>query len=240
MENLHGFSQAVEVDVHDVDFNGVCRVSSLMKYIQSAAQTQLTENGLSYDKLKGMGKAFVLSRIKLEFYSSVRTYDKLCATTFPCDSRGYSFLRCYILKRGEQIVGRGISVWALIDLNSRALIKVNDFDLGLETVAPLNNIVLNHIKLPTVLSFSGKYTVNYADLDQNGHINNTRYADIYANFLPMKNKRIASIAINYANEARFGEVMDVFVSNSDDVYYIRTVMSDGKTNSEAEILLTDI
>ena len=39
------YRMKTEVDVHDVDFNGVCRASSLMKYIQSTAQLQLTENG---------------------------------------------------------------------------------------------------------------------------------------------------------------------------------------------------
>ena len=31
-----------EVDVHDVDYNGIAKTSSIMKYIQTAAQYQLT------------------------------------------------------------------------------------------------------------------------------------------------------------------------------------------------------
>ena len=53
------FNTQLTVDIHDVDFNGVARTSALMKYIQSAAQTQLTENGMSYDQLKNKKRAFI-------------------------------------------------------------------------------------------------------------------------------------------------------------------------------------
>jgi len=66
-----------EVDVHNIDYNGVCKASALMRYIQSTAQSQLTDKGLSYDQLKEKKKAFILSRIKLEFTEPVRAYDKL-------------------------------------------------------------------------------------------------------------------------------------------------------------------
>ena len=55
------YRMKTEVDVHDVDFNGVAKTSSIMKYIQSAAQCQLTEGGMSYDNLKSNNRAFILS-----------------------------------------------------------------------------------------------------------------------------------------------------------------------------------
>lgn len=235
-----GFKKIIEVDVHDVDFNGVCRASSLMKYIQSAAQTQLTENGMSYDNLIERSRAFILSRIRLEFYAPVLSYDKLEAHTFPCISRGYSFLRCYALYKNGEIIGRAISVWALIDTDSRSLVKVSDFDLNLPTYEPWDNLALTHIKLPSVMKKVGTYTVTYADLDRNKHINNTKYADIFSNFLPLDKKRIDEISINYANEAKYSDILDVFVEEANGYYYVRTVLPNGKVNAEAEIHLCDI
>ncbi|MBQ3016830.1 MAG: hypothetical protein IJD79_08635 [Clostridia bacterium] len=235
-----GFKKEIEVDVHDVDFNGVCRASSLMKYIQSAAQTQLTENGMSYENLKEMGKAFIISRIRLEFYSSVHTYDRLVAHTFPCISRGYSFIRCYALYRDDEIIGRAISIWALIDTTSRSLVKVADFELNLPTYEPWDNIAISPIRLPSAMKKVGTYTVTYADLDQNKHINNTKYADIFSNFLPLDKKRIDSMSINYMNEAKYKDTLDVYVEESNGYYYIRTVLPDGRVNSEAEIHLCGI
>ena len=53
------YRMKTEVDVHDVDFNGVAKTSSIMKYIQTAAQCQLTEGGMSYDNLKQDNRAFI-------------------------------------------------------------------------------------------------------------------------------------------------------------------------------------
>ena len=236
---MQGFNQKITVDVHDVDFNGVCRVSSLMKYIQSTAQLQLTENGMSYEQLRECGKAFIISKIRLEFYTSVHTYDRLEAQTFPCVSRGYSFIRCYALWRDGEIIGRAISVWALIDTENRSLVKVSDFDLNLPTYEPFD-LTISHIRMPSTMREVGKYTVVYADLDQNKHINNTKYADIFANFLPLNKKRIDSITISYVNEALYGDTLTVYYEECDGYYYVRTVRPDGKVNAEAQIHLCDI
>lgn len=233
------FSTHLTVDIHDVDYNGVARTSALMKYIQGAAQTQLTENGMSYDKLKERKRAFILSKIRMEFTETVRAYEPLCAVSFPCNSRGYSFLRCYKLIRDGVTIGRAASVWALIDTDTRSLVRVNDFDLGLQTFEPLD-LSLTRITLPENIERIGSYRVNYGDTDQNMHMNNTRYPDLYSNFLPLTDKRIESITINFANEAPSGDTLDVYRAEENGFFYFKTTRSDGKVNTEAEIRLTDI
>ena len=233
------YSKNISVDGHDVDFNGVARASALMRYIQTAAQDQLTDNGMSYDQLKEKKRAFILSRIKMEISDTVREYEPLVAVTFPCESRGYSFLRCYKLMRGGQTIGRAVSIWAMIDTESRALVKVNDFDLPLKKYEPLD-MALTRITMPSEMREVGKYTVSYGMLDRNRHMNNTRYPDVYATFMPMDGMRIAEITINYSNEAPEGDILTVYRGEANGYYYFRTVRADGKTNSEAEIRLESI
>jgi medium-chain acyl-[acyl-carrier-protein] hydrolase len=233
------YRMKTEVDVHDLDFNGVAKASSIMKYIQTAAQCQLTEGGMSYDNLKSNNRAFILSRVKLEVLKPLPAYTPLTAVTYPCESRGYSFLRCYELECDGEVVARAISVWALIDTESRALVRVNDFDLGLPTM-PQNELVLRAMKLPSSLTDIGGYGVHYGDVDQNRHMNNTKYPDMYSNFLPLAGKMIRSITINYSNEAKIGEKLRVQRAEENGYYYFRTVRSDGQVNSEAQVELCDI
>lgn len=236
------FSTEFTVDIHDVDFNGVVRYSSLMRYIQSAAQTQLTLNGMSYEALREEGVAFLLSRIRTEFTRPIRAYQPLRAITYPCEneSQRFSFLRCYRLETPEgETVGRAASVWALINTDTHALIRVSDFDLRLPTLAPLD-LTLNRFHVPATLRTLGHYPVLYDDLDQNRHMNNTRYADLYAAFLPMDGRRIDSMAINYLSEAPMGEVLEVQMAEKDGYYYFRTLRRDGKVNTEAEVHLCDL
>ena len=228
-----------EVDVHDVDYNGIAKTSSIMKYIQTAAQCQLTEGGMSYDNLRKRNRAFLLSRIKLEVLRPLPAYTPLTAITYPCESRGYSFLRCYALECDGEIVARAISVWALIDTEKRGLVRVNDFDLGLP-VLPQNDLVLGAMKMPTTLTDIGGYGVHYGDVDQNMHMNNTKYPDMYSNFLPLSGRMIKSVTINYSNEAPIGEKLRVQRADVDGIFYFRTLRSDGMINSEAQIELCDI
>ena len=232
------FRYELSVDVHDVDFNGIARASALMKYIQSAAQSQLTEIGLSYDELREKKRAFILSRIKMEFTEPVRAYDRLTAISYPCESRGFSFLRCYALERNGVAIGRAASIWALIDTESRALVPVRSFDLPLELM-PHNEMSLDHIVMPKSITEVGTFYVGYAETDQNRHMNNTRYPDMYASFLPMDGRRVRSMSIQYVNEAPMGERLKIERAYEDGIYYFRTTREDGKINTLAMVELAD-
>ena len=152
------FRYTLAVDVHDVDYNGVAKASSLMKYMQTAAQSQLTSIGLSYDQLKVSGRAFLLSRMKMEFYEPIRAYEPLTAISYPCESRAFSFLRCYALERDGAVVGRAASIWALVDIESRALVPVTGIDMDLELL-PHNDMSIDRIVMPKSITEVGTYTV---------------------------------------------------------------------------------
>lgn len=233
---MNEFILPIRVDIHDADYNGVCRASSLLRFMQSAAQAQLNAAGMTYDSLKERNRTFIISRIRLELSAPVYPYELLDAITFPCESRGFSFLRCYQLNRGGECIGRAVSVWALIDIEKRSLVRVSDFALGLPLL-PALDLTLSHIRMPAELCEVGTYTVSYADTDQNRHMNNTRYPDVFASFLPMDGVRIRSISISYLAEAPMGEVLRVFRCEENGVFYLRTVRADGKVNAEAQIEL---
>jgi acyl-ACP thioesterase len=130
-------------------------------------------------------------------------------------------------------------VWALIDTESRSLVRVNDFELGLPTLPPLD-LAIPRLRMPSELTEIGGYGVHYGDADQNLHMNNTKYPDMYSNFLPLENRMIGSITISYKNEAKLGEKLRVHRAEYDGAYYFRTLRGDGSINSEAEIRLREI
>ncbi len=233
------FIKEVTVDPHDVDYNGVARASSVMRYIQSAAEAQLTEGGMSYEELRARGRAFLLSRIRLEIDEPLYEFRRLRAVSYPSESRGYSFFRCYRLEAEGVTVARAISVWALVDTETKGLVRVNDFELGITPLPPIN-MEIGRIKLPDTLADVGGYGVHYGDVDRNMHMNNTRYPDMYSNFLPLRNKRIKAITVNYQKEAKIGDKLRVLRTEQGGFYYFRTVRSDGFVNSEAEIELCDL
>ena len=235
----------LNVDIHDVDYNGVARASSLLRYLQSAAQSQLTDVGLSYDRMKSNNRAFIISRIRIEFFDTVRAYQPLTAISYPCESRGYSFLRCYRLERDGVTIGRAASIWALIDTEKKSLVRVDQFHFPVPVKEPIPDLPIGHIRLPAEMNFVGTYAVRYADVDQNRHMNNTRYLDLFSEFLPMEGKRIAAVTLSYLNEAPLGDELrvergTVTAEDGATLWYFRTTRSDGQVNAEAEIELCEI
>ncbi len=236
---MNEFILPVRTDIHDADFNGICRASALLRFMQSAAQAQLNAGGMSYENLRAKDRAFIISRIRIQLDAPVYPYEMLDAITFPCESRGYSFLRCYQLNRGSECIGQAVSVWALMDTEKKSLVRVGDFPLGLPLLPPLD-LSLLHIRMPAELAEVGTYTVSYADTDQNLHMNNTRYADLFSNFLPLQGARIRAISISYLAEAKMGEVLRVFRYEQDGIFYMRTLRADGRVNAEAQIELAKL
>ena len=165
----------------------------------------------------------------------------LSAETFPAESRGFSFLRCYRLMRGGYTVARAASVWALIDTANRALVRVNDFELGLPTLPPLD-LDIGHINLPSEFVLVGEYRVTYADLDRNMHMNNTHYPDMLFDFLTdMSKQRVNRMTLSFLREATYGHTLRVLQGESGEgSILMKTQNENGETCLEAEVWLTPI
>lgn len=236
---MEGYCFDSFVDIHDVDLNGVARASALMRYFQSAAQMQLGEQGMTYDELKRRHRVFVLSQFRMEAYAPLYAYEAIRTQTYPCESRGFSFPRCYRLFRGEELIAEAVSVWALLDTEAGGLVRVSDFSLPVAHGTPIE-LTSDRIVLPSGMREVGSARVRYADVDQNAHLNNTRYPDLYADFLPMEGKRIRSLSIRYPKEAPMGQMLRVERGTDGGEWFFRTLREDGAVNSEAKLRLADL
>ncbi len=235
-------SKLFTVDSHDVDFNGVARASSLIRYMQEAAEAHLRACGTSTDALRNSGRAFVLSRFSVSFYESVSVYEVLTVQTWACESRGFSFERCYRVLRGDTIVAEATSVWALIDIKTRRPIRVSSFEIDLAPEDILALDVPPRVICPAgdSMHLRGEHTVSYRELDSNIHMNNTYYSDMLCDTLNMQGKRICRMSINFLNEAKHHDSLNIYSAEVKDDIYFKTVRSDGKTNVEAQLMLTKI
>ena len=234
------WEEKYRVRFHDTDSKEILSASGTFKYIQEAAMCQLNSQKPTYTDLVNQGKAYLLSAIRVEMYYPIYACENIIARSWACPSKGVSFVRSYEIERDGEIVCEATSSWALISIADKKLIKVDDADTSnYSTDEPIKTEHPLRIRIPSALPMSlmGEYTVKYADIDINGHMNNTNYADMLCNYIPeMSSLRIKSVCINYSTEAKLDETLKVYMSKIDGKYYFRTVRSDGKTNVEAEFI----
>lgn len=226
------------VNVHDTDCDGLARPSCLWRMMQDAANEQMRALGMDAPQLlKDTGRAFLLSRARMQIYAPIRAYDTLTARSWPCESRGYSFLRSATLTRDGEVVCELSSVWALLDVANRKIVPVSEFDDSRFVYGePLSLEVPFRSTAPKDLTMAlvGEYAVSYRDVDLHRHMNNTVYPDVLRGFLPQKGARLSSVTIFYQNEAPLGSLLKVYAASADGTYYLRTVREDGQENVRAE------
>lgn len=233
------------INTHDTDANGIVRASHTMKYMQETANLQMWNMKPSYEELHQRGMAFVLSRIRISMYQPLRAHENITVSSWPCESKGVAFNRCYQILRDGIIIAEAVSVWALASIEDKKLYRVSDidFDYGTDEMLELDLPARFRIPNDIRLSLMGEKTVEYSDIDVNMHMNNTIYPDLICNYIPkseMLKSRVISLAINYNAEAKIGEPLKIYSAESDGIYYFRTQKQDGTVNIEAEVMLEGI
>lgn len=231
-------SEFYRVGYHDTDARGHLSPAAALRYMQETAYLQLHKYGPTPAELTASGRGFILSRIALSFYRPIGAYEEIEVQSWTCESKGYSFLRCYRILKDGMIAAEGSSVWALVDTERRRPIKVSDFTYNFDYDEPLELDVPKSIKMPENMRLVGEHTVAYSCTDTNGHMTNTRYPELICNFIPdIREKSVSNLAINFLGEAPSKETLRVYYGRYDDTAYIRTTSESGNKNIEAEVIL---
>ncbi len=232
------YSEKVTVDSYDVDMHGVMRPTQLVAKLEEIGAHQMIACPPSNDDLRKEGKGFILSRLVMSIHKEIREGDKAEGVTWATDSRGLSFNRCYSLKVGGEIAAKIYTVWALLDINEKKLVRVEEYprQLGGMAEPPFEMELALRVRMPKADEFCevAKRKVYYSDTDLNGHMNNTKYLNMFCDFVPeIEKKSLKGINISYVAEAPLGDTLTVLCKELDGVYYFKTVRSDGKINCEA-------
>ena len=210
---------------HDTDAYRVVRPSQILVYMQECANFQLEHFGLSLDSLRDEKKlAFILSKIKIVFHKKLFAYDEISVRTWTCESRGFTFVRCFDIHRGEELIAEAVSFWALVDLEKQRLVKCDDFALGIENDPPLDLLVERRIRPASAeFEFFGTRDIRYSDIDYNMHMNNTKYPDMLCDFMPIERvAEIKEMTLEFLRESALGDTLDFYTAQEDKALYFKT------------------
>jgi acyl-CoA thioesterase FadM len=233
---------------HDTDGDGVMRPSALLVYMQETANLQCREYGMDLTDLHHKeGKGFLLSRMMVKVFAPLRAYEDIEVRTWCIDSKGYNFIRCFSVHRGDDMMALAVSHWALVDVHEKKMLRTTDFRRDFPYgELPDESLLPKRVRIPAALEMEdvGRRAIVYSDLDFNRHMNNTRYPDMICDYLPdMDGRWVSSLSLSYLREAAFGDVLTVrraAALGDGETYLLRTNRPDGLVCLEAEIGLSKI
>ena len=223
------------VDAHDTDFAEIARPAALLRYMQSAANMQLHTLGPTNEELLSKGQAFVLSKVRIIFHSPVNAYENIVAHSWSCESKGFSFNRCFSITNGSKTVAEAASIWALVDIQTKKPVRVEEFHPNFEDDTPISPDVPLRIQMPSELDEIGMHKVTYSETDRNRHMNNVRYLDMLSDFMDMEELLWEKASLSFLNEAKTGEVLLIFKKTLGDEHFFKSIRQDGKVNIEAYV-----
>lgn len=214
----------MRVESYDVQPNGNIKISSLLKMLQKAAGDDVNKTPLNYFSLANANIAFVLTKMTVKILDDIKLYDELLIISHPRQTRGASFPRDFIIKNGCKTVAYARSIWVLLDLEKRTILRPSAIE-SMGSLAPserdLFEIADVRRKIDvSSLSRTNVHRVEYSHLDMNNHLNNTYYADFIFNSIEKisgcrSSDKDLYFQINYKNEARLGDTLEIYTGVSE-------------------------
>ena len=210
----------LKVASYDVDVQDRIRLSAVLRYQQEAAERHLGPAGLGWRELGAAGIAFVTSRWHTVIHRLPLLEEKVTLTTWHRERKGPRFFRCYEWRdeKGELLI-EGVMQFALVSVTDHRLLRGDEFmRLAPLPDAPRGVDCADPGRFPTdELTPAGAYRVRWSDLDRNGHMNNTHYADFLCDFVSggMDGREPMDVQLHFAGECRLGDDLTMFASRTE-------------------------
>ena len=203
---MKSYQENILLRTRDCDVNGQWRPSALLEEMQEISGTHCALLGCGRDDLLKRGVVWILARSEVQMDRYPNLGETVTVQTFHKPVRLRFFPRYYIFKDAAgEVIGKAGTLWLLMDIHTRQTIPAGD----IAALLPDNSDLAAPMALPaTVGQLQGEervipYAPVYTDLDVNGHVNNTRYADMLCNALGvqlMTEYELERIILNYNHE----------------------------------------
>ena len=157
-----------------------------------------------------LGQLFwAISRTKVEVAQLPRLGQTLTLETWPMPTTRVAYPRAVVAKdeTGRECF-RAISLWVLMDGESRQMVLPGMSGVEVDGILRGGELSVPRAVPARPMEKTALRTVGYTLLDQNGHMNNTRYMDWVADLLPSsfhENHPFKGFTVCYLTEAREGD-----------------------------------
>ena len=235
------------VDSRDMDMYGQCRPSALLGYLQEGATLAGLELGVSGPQIKARyNTMWMVARLWVELDTPLGWNQRVELQTWHRGAAGVSSYRDFLLRREGREIGRAVSTWVMVDVDSHKLFRMKDLAefAGTDGGELCFDKKLHRVSVPGEFDGWEERRLGYSETDINGHINNTRYADYACDALHLERcgqgKFVRSFQIGYVGECMAGETIRVDTAIRGDELYARGRGGDGGERFDFAMTLANL
>lgn len=216
------------------DFDCFDRIkpSAVLDLFQDAAGQHAEELGVGFSALLEKNYLWVLTRVKFKILSQPQRYQNIIVKTWPLEPNRLNYRREYSIEdqNGNRIIG-GSSEWVVLHSTERRFLSVPDL-YSFKSGFCEEKIFDGKIgKIHDFELFGQPHTVTpgFCEIDVNGHVNNTKYADFVFNALnPTETERLKSFQIDYRKEVLSDTELKIYCQKGEKSALSKGINTDGQ------------
>ena len=211
------FTFKTKVRYSELSSDGIVRPEAIVNFLQDCTTFHSESLGASVAFYKSENKAWVLNAWQIEIKGDLKLGDEITVGTWPYEFAGAFGLRNFIIqdKDGNNIVEAN-TLWVFADIATGRPVKLTEDYTKYYTLEEKLDMdyVDRKIKLPEGVfgEVQKPVKIKKAFIDTNKHVNNSRYIECAAEYIPdgVKVKRIRA---EYKKQARIDDTFYPTVYN---------------------------
>lgn len=209
MENKLIYTKTMTISDTQTDRYGRLKPAALLEITQEVAATHAEQLGAGRETLDPRNLFWAIVRQNIDIRRLPRKGETIVVETWPAPPTRTAFPRHIEVKTtaGEPLFQVAV-LWLFMNRDSRAMVLPGAS--GVDVPGTTRGIELPLPKGIPAKSYDReeRRTVRYSELDQNGHLNNTKYANWMEDLLPSafhRDHRLSRLHICYMSEALEGQ-----------------------------------
>lgn len=229
MQNI--YAKSFNLRTSDFDCYRKITPASVLDLFQTVAGEHAAELGCGFDDLFARSLLWVLVRTKYQVVSQPKMYQTVRVETWPLAPSRVGFQREYLMKDDEgNILIKGSSDWVVIHSEQRKIVSATDIYPEMELLTE-KCFEERLKKLPDFETVGDGLLVcpGFSQLDMNGHVNNTKYANYVLDALALnEQEEIKTLQMDYRREVQKGDVIRVYTQREGNLAIVKGVNSSGE------------
>lgn len=208
----------------EVDMFDRMKLSALMKRHQEIGEMHLNEFGTTSEKMRrDQNLSFIFTKVNVLVHRLPKSGEGIVIRTWCSALKGVRFTRNYVvLDQSGRILTESKAEVTVLDLTSRKIVRpteINGFsDFLYNDQLPNNAEYPQKIRMSLEKAVQHTREIRFSDIDYNGHVNNTVYADMALDCLSPEalKSEIRGFEINFVNEVLPDETLKISVEKTVD------------------------
>ena len=206
-----------------------------VRLCQEVTEYHGNATGIGFQTLVERNRAWVLTRAYYTIFRRPAAFEKIMLNTWSRGNNGLLANRDYRVQNaaGETLL-TGTSAWALIDMTTRRVMRLNDvianYENHPECATQYDKLAKLQIPEMSDGDLAIQRPVSFAMLDHTQHMNNSEYIRMIFDCLHERGFSTArpfTLEMNYAHESRLGDTLNLFLKQVDDSSFIQISNSRG-------------